>query len=78
MATPKNSRKLECHGPCDEYGDELPDGVARVGLFYRSNKNRAHIVLDYSEAIMLRAELEGAIQKINRNRATRFGGVLSE
>lgn len=77
MATPTNSRKLECHGPCDEYGDDMPEGVARVGVFYGASDARHHIVLDFAEACMLVNELRKAIDVIKKNRHTRFGGVLS-
>ena len=74
----RSSRKLECHGPCDEHGDPYPDGVARIGLFRHTSKARDHIVLDYGEAVMLLAELKAATEKIERNRETRFGGILAK
>ena len=29
-------RKLQAFGPCDEYGDHLPNGVSRVRLVLRT------------------------------------------
>jgi len=68
MATKFSSRRLECQGPCDEYGDPLPDGVARVGFIYRTACGSDHIVLDYQEAMMLANELNKAVDTIKNNR----------
>ena len=74
---PTNSRRLEGQGRWDEYGDPLPEGVARISLTYRARDARHHITLDYAEAVMLANELERAMDKIKKNRRVRFGGVLS-
>lgn len=62
-------RKLQAFGPCDEYGDHLPNGVARVRLVWRTGTGTHGIVLDYSEAVMLLEELQHATTEIEANRA---------
>lgn len=62
-------RTLQAFGPCDEYGEPLPNGVARVRLVYRSSTARHGIVMDYREAVMLLEELQHATTEIEANRA---------
>lgn len=62
------SRRLQCFGPCTEYGDLRPEGVARVRVDYKPNGVRSIIALDYAEALMLKRELDGALLKIENNR----------
>lgn len=62
------SRTLQCFGPCTEYGDLRPEGVARVRVDYKPNGVRSIIALDYAEALMLKRELDGALLKIETNR----------
>ncbi len=62
-------RRLQAFGPCDEYGDPLPNGVARIHLIYRAVGATHGIVLDYAEAVMLRDELQHATTEIEANRA---------
>lgn len=61
-------RTIQAFGPCDEYGDPKPDGVARVRMIYRSSTARHGIVLDYDEAVLLRDELQHATTEIEANR----------
>lgn len=63
-----SSRKLMCFGPCTEYGDLRPDGVARVRIDFKSRSVRSIIALDYAEALMLKAELDAAIARVQANR----------
>ncbi len=63
-----SSRHLQCFGPCTEYGDLRPDGVARVRVDYKSSAVRTIIALDYNEAMMLKRELDGALLRIEENR----------
>lgn len=64
-------RKLQAIGTCDEYGDIIPNGVARVRLEYRSPTATHGIVLDYAEAQMLMLELQEHVTGIEAARAER-------
>lgn len=63
-------RKLECKGTCDEYGDPLPNGVARlrVECRWRRSGELFVIVLDRDEAEMLKRELDAGLLAIDGNR----------
>lgn len=61
-------RTVQAFGPCDEYGDPLPHGVARIDMIYRAVGCEHHIVFDYAEAVMLRDELQHAVSEIEANR----------
>lgn len=62
-------RTLQAFGPCDEYGEPLPNGVARVRIICRTYSARHGLVLDYAEARMLFEELQHALTEIDANRA---------
>lgn len=65
-------RTLQAFGPCDQYGDPLPDGVARIRVVYKSSAARHGIVLSYVEAQMLLEELTHACSAIEANRAMKL------
>lgn len=64
-----SGRTIQAFGPCDEYGEPKPGGVARVRMVYRSSVARHDIVLDYAEAVILLEELQHATTEIEANRS---------
>ena len=62
-------RKMQAIGTCDEYGDVIPNGVARVRVEYKSWTALHVIALDYDEARMLMLELQEYVTGIEATRA---------
>lgn len=64
-------RTLQVFGPCDQYGEPLVGGVARIDFIHKTpGVVEEHCVLDYAEACMLRDELVSACAVIESNRAS--------
>lgn len=64
-------RKLQAIGTCDEYGDIIPNGVARIRVEYLSRTAHHIIAIDYAEARMLMLELQEHVTGIEAARAER-------